>query len=96
MSSTSPLLAGVAAAAGLLAWRLRTIDDAAREAPGWRAAFGYEFLDRPDGYAGLARAYGIRLAEPPRSMAWTPASPKTWTASSPGCAGAAAAWKPSP
>lgn len=47
---------------------LRTIDDAAREAPGWRAAFGYEFLDRPDGYAGLARAYGIRLAEAPRSM----------------------------
>ena len=47
---------------------LRTIDDAAREAPRWRAAFGYEFLDRPDGFAGLARAYGIRLAEPPRSM----------------------------
>lgn len=47
---------------------LRTIEDAAREAPRWRAAFGYEFLDRPDGYAGLARAYGIRLAEPPRSM----------------------------
>lgn len=47
---------------------LRTIDDAAREAPGWRAAFGYEFLDRPDGYAGLARTYGITLAEAPRSM----------------------------
>jgi glycine betaine/choline ABC-type transport system substrate-binding protein len=47
---------------------LRTIDDAAREAPRWRAAFGYEFLDRPDGYAGLARTYGIRLAAPPTSM----------------------------
>jgi osmoprotectant transport system permease protein len=47
---------------------LRTIDDAAREAPRWRAAFGYEFLDRPDGYTGLARTYGIRLAEPPSSM----------------------------
>lgn len=47
---------------------LRTIDDAAREAPRWRAAFGYEFLDRPDGYTGLAKAYGITLAEPPRSM----------------------------
>ena len=47
---------------------LRTIEDAARESPGWRAAFGYEFLDRPDGYAGLARAYGIRLAEAPTSM----------------------------
>jgi glycine betaine/choline ABC-type transport system substrate-binding protein len=29
---------------------LRTIDDAVREAPGWRAGFGYEFLERPDGY----------------------------------------------
>jgi glycine betaine/choline ABC-type transport system substrate-binding protein len=47
---------------------LRTIDDAAREAPQWRAAVGYEFLDRPDGYTGLAKAYGIRLAESPRSM----------------------------
>ena len=47
---------------------LRSIDDAAREAPRWRAAFGYEFLDRPDGYTGLARTYGIRLAEPPTSM----------------------------
>jgi osmoprotectant transport system permease protein len=47
---------------------LRTIDDAAREAPGWRAAFGYEFLDRPDGYAGLAKTYGIRLAVAPTSM----------------------------
>ncbi|AMY08000.1 Carnitine transport permease protein OpuCB [Luteitalea pratensis] len=47
---------------------LRSIDDAAREAPRWRAAFGFEFLDRPDGYTGLARAYGIRLAEPPSSM----------------------------
>ena len=47
---------------------LRTIDDAAREAPRWRAAFGYEFLDRPDGYTGLAKAYGLRLAEAPSSM----------------------------
>ncbi|BCS31930.1 glycine betaine/L-proline ABC transporter permease/substrate-binding protein [Luteitalea sp. TBR-22] len=47
---------------------LRTIEDAARESPRWRAAFGYEFLDRPDGFTGLARAYGITLAEPPRAM----------------------------
>ena len=33
---------------------LRTIDDAAREAPRWRAGFGYEFVERPDGYPGLA------------------------------------------
>jgi glycine betaine/choline ABC-type transport system substrate-binding protein len=47
---------------------LKTIDDAAREAPRWRAGFGYEFLERPDGYPGLAKAYGLRLAGPPRVM----------------------------
>jgi osmoprotectant transport system permease protein len=42
---------------------------AARAAcPGWRAAFGYEFLERPDGYGGLAATYGLRFLEPPRVM----------------------------
>ncbi|HKB13697.1 MAG TPA: glycine betaine ABC transporter substrate-binding protein [Vicinamibacterales bacterium] len=47
---------------------LRSIDDAAREAPRWRAGFGYEFVERPDGYAGLARTYGLRFPNPPRVM----------------------------
>ena len=47
---------------------LSTIDDAARHTPGWRAGFGYEFLERPDGYPGLAKAYGLRFREPPRVM----------------------------
>jgi osmoprotectant transport system substrate-binding protein/osmoprotectant transport system permease protein len=47
---------------------LRTIEDAARESPHWRAGFGYEFVERPDGYAGLAKAYGFRFPEPPRVM----------------------------
>jgi osmoprotectant transport system permease protein len=47
---------------------LRTIEDAAREAPHWRAGFGYEFLERPDGYAGLARTYGLRFAGAPHVM----------------------------
>jgi osmoprotectant transport system permease protein len=47
---------------------LRTIDDLAREAPRWRAGFGYEFLERPDGFPGLARTYGLRFLEPPRVM----------------------------
>jgi glycine betaine/choline ABC-type transport system substrate-binding protein len=34
----------------------------------WRAAFGYEFLNRPDGWPGLARRYGLRLATAPRAM----------------------------
>jgi osmoprotectant transport system substrate-binding protein/osmoprotectant transport system permease protein len=47
---------------------LRTIDDAARESPHWHAGFGYEFVERPDGYAGLAKAYGLRFPDPPRVM----------------------------
>jgi osmoprotectant transport system permease protein len=47
---------------------LRTIDDAAAYAPGWRAGFGYEFLERADGFAGLARTYGLRFAASPRVM----------------------------
>ncbi len=48
--------------------RLRTIDDAARESPRWRAGFGYEFAERPDGYPGLARTYGFRFPGPPLVM----------------------------
>jgi osmoprotectant transport system permease protein len=47
---------------------LRTIDDAAAVAPHWRAGFGYEFVGRPDGYAGMAAAYGLRFPAPPRVM----------------------------
>ncbi len=47
---------------------LRTIADLARVAPRWRAGFGYEFLERPDGFAGLARTYGLAFAAPPTAM----------------------------
>jgi osmoprotectant transport system permease protein len=47
---------------------LRTIEDAARESPRWRAGFGYEFLERPDGYDGLAATYGLRFRQPPSVM----------------------------
>ena len=47
---------------------LRTIDDVARVTPEWRAGFGYEFLDRPDGYQGLAKTYGLRFRTPPQAM----------------------------
>jgi osmoprotectant transport system substrate-binding protein len=47
---------------------IRTLSEAAQFAPAWRAGVGYEFLERPDGYPGLARAYGLRLAAPPRVM----------------------------
>jgi glycine betaine/choline ABC-type transport system substrate-binding protein len=47
---------------------LKTISDAAPHAPNWKAAFGYEFLEREDGYKGLVRTYRLRFAEPPRVM----------------------------
>lgn len=34
----------------------------------WRAGFGYEFLERPDGFKGLAAAYGLQFANQPRVM----------------------------
>jgi osmoprotectant transport system substrate-binding protein len=47
---------------------LKTLSQAAAFAPQWRAGFGYEFMERPDGYAGLAAAYGLRFAASPRVM----------------------------
>lgn len=47
---------------------LKTISQAASYTPHWRAGFGYEFMERPDGYKGLAATYGLRFAEPPRIM----------------------------
>jgi osmoprotectant transport system substrate-binding protein len=47
---------------------VRTLSQAAAVAPRWRAGFGYEFMERPDGYRGLVAAYGLRFAEQPRIM----------------------------
>jgi osmoprotectant transport system substrate-binding protein len=47
---------------------LKTISEAAAYTPKWRAGFGYEFMERPDGYKGLAATYGLRFAESPRIM----------------------------
>lgn len=46
---------------------LRTIEDL-RRVDGWTPGFGYEFLQREDGYPGLLRAYGLRFTSPPRAM----------------------------
>jgi glycine betaine/choline ABC-type transport system substrate-binding protein len=48
--------------------RLTTISQAARHTPQWRAGFGYEFMERPDGYKGLVAAYGLKFAKPPLIM----------------------------
>ena len=47
---------------------VKTLSQASAFAPQWRAGFGYEFMERPDGYAGLAAAYGLHFAATPRIM----------------------------
>jgi glycine betaine/choline ABC-type transport system substrate-binding protein len=47
---------------------LQTISQAAQYTPQWRAGFGYEFMERPDGYKGLVATYGLHFAAPPRIM----------------------------
>ena len=47
---------------------VRTLSQAAAVASSWRAGFGYEFLQRQDGYPGLARTYGLHFARPPTAM----------------------------
>jgi osmoprotectant transport system permease protein len=47
---------------------LKTIEDAAAHSRGWQAGFGYEFLQRQDGFPGLARTYGLTFRAPPRAM----------------------------
>lgn len=48
--------------------KLNTLSQAAAFTPQWRAGFGYEFMERPDGYRGLAATYGLHFVEPPRVM----------------------------
>ena len=47
---------------------LTNVSDLSAIAPRWKAGFGYEFLERADGFAGLARVYGLRFAAPPLAM----------------------------
>jgi osmoprotectant transport system substrate-binding protein len=48
--------------------KLKTLSQASAFAPQWQAGFGYEFMERPDGYAGLAATYSLHFAGPPRVM----------------------------
>ena len=47
---------------------IRTLSQAAQFSPQWRAGFGYEFMERPDGYRGMAAAYHLHFAGQPRIM----------------------------
>jgi glycine betaine/choline ABC-type transport system substrate-binding protein len=47
---------------------LQTLSQATPYAPHWQAGFGYEFMERPDGYRGLAATYGLHFSGKPRVM----------------------------
>jgi osmoprotectant transport system substrate-binding protein len=47
---------------------ITTISDLARVGQGLRPGFGYEFLERADGFPGLAAAYGLRFSARPAEM----------------------------
>lgn len=45
-----------------------SLSAAAALAPQWRLGVGFEFMERPDGYAGMVKAYRLSFREPPRLM----------------------------
>ena len=47
---------------------LKTVDDLKPLAGRFTPGFGYEFLQRDDGYAGLTKAYGLTFNTAPRGM----------------------------
>ena len=47
---------------------VKTISDAAPHTRKWIAGFGYEFIEREDGYPGLAKTYNLQFPSPPRVM----------------------------
>jgi glycine betaine/choline ABC-type transport system substrate-binding protein len=48
--------------------QIRTLSEAVPYARSWRPAFGYEFVEREDGYRGLLRAYNLAFARRPATM----------------------------
>ncbi|TVP65293.1 MAG: ABC transporter substrate-binding protein [Nodularia sp. (in: Bacteria)] len=49
-------------------FNIQTLSEAAKYTPQWRGGFGYEFLEREDGFPGLAKTYNLRFARPPLIM----------------------------
>jgi osmoprotectant transport system substrate-binding protein len=49
-------------------YKLQTLSQAAAQTPKWRAGFGPEFLNREDGFPGLAKRYNLKFSQPPKVM----------------------------
>lgn len=48
--------------------QVQNISQIAQKTPLWRIGFGEEFLNRKDGFTGLAETYDLRFAESPKVM----------------------------
>jgi osmoprotectant transport system substrate-binding protein len=47
---------------------IHTISESAKYSPQWKAGFGYEFMERKDGFPGLSSTYNLQFAETPKVM----------------------------
>ena len=49
-------------------YNLQNLSDASQYTPQWRAGVEYEFMEREDGFPGLAKTYNLDFAQSPRQM----------------------------
>ncbi|MDJ0796343.1 MAG: glycine betaine ABC transporter substrate-binding protein [Calothrix sp. MO_167.B12] len=49
-------------------YKIETISDLAEYTSQWRAGFGYEFIERKDGFPGLSKKYGLNFPKSPKIM----------------------------
>ncbi len=49
-------------------YNIQTLSQAAEYTPQWRGGFGYEFVEREDGFTALSKTYNLRFAKSPRLM----------------------------
>jgi len=49
-------------------YNIQTLSEAAKYTPQWIGGFGYEFMERKDGFPGLAKTYNLRFAKSPKIM----------------------------
>lgn len=49
-------------------YNIQTLSEATQYTPQWRGGFGYEFLERADGFPGLAKTYNLKFSKSPQIM----------------------------
>ncbi len=49
-------------------YKIQTLSEVAKYTPKWRGGFSYEFIERKDGFPGLAKTYNLDFAQSPQIM----------------------------